>query len=523
MSEGIILAHDLGTTGNKASLYDSSGTLIASCYHPYETYYPKPGWVEQRPEDWWQAFVHSTRHVMDSANIPPDKIGGISFSGQMMSQIPVDSTGSPLQDSVCIWADHRSQEQADSISGRIGWSNFYSTTGAGMEIAIYPIAKILWLKENAPDVYSATHKFLGAKDVLINRLTGRLVTDYSEASNTGLLDIHTRRWASDMLEELGIDVDKLAEEILPSSSVVGRVAAAASQETGLKEGTPVVLGGGDVACAALGAGVIREGSVYNYIGSASWLAVASSKPILDEQMRPFSLCHVVPDMHVVQLAMFCAGVAYNWFKEQICLLEGAYAGLRDLDAFELMNELAAESPPGANGLIFLPDMRPGGAPHNNLRTHGALIGLTLAHGRGDILRAVLEGITFNIRLMADAMEKEVDVPFKEMRLIGGGSKGQLWREIEASVLNTPVCTFAAQQEANSLGAAIIAGVALGIFADFGDAVSRFVAVQQITQPVPENVAVYERLFPLFNRSYDALVGVNSDLVDFRNEQPADSD
>jgi xylulokinase len=522
MSDGVIIAHDLGTTGNKASLYDSSGRLIASHYHPYETFYPKPGWVEQRPEDWWQAFVNSTRRVMASANVSPGRIAGISFSGQMMSQIPVGRDGLPLQDNVCIWADHRSQKQADDISRRIGWSNFYNTTGAGMEIAIYPIAKILWLKENHPELYEKTYKFLGAKDIMVNRLTGRFVTDFSEASNTGLLDIHTRQWADDMLEELGIEVGKLAEEMLPSSSVVGKVGSTVSQETGFKEGTPVVLGGGDVACAALGAGVIREGSVYNYIGSASWLAVASSKPILDEQMRPFSLCHVVPEMNVVQLAMFCAGVAYNWFAEQICLLEGAYAGLRDLDTFELMNELAAKSPPGANGLIFLPDMRPGGAPHNNLRTHGALIGLTLAHGRGDILRAVLEGITFNIRLMADAMAKEVDVPFKEMRLIGGGSKSPLWREIEASILNMPVSTFAAQQEANSLGAAIIAGVALGIFTDFGDAVSRFIKVQQTTKPKPENVAVYKQLFPLFNKTYDALVGVNSDLVDFKNGQSAGS-
>jgi xylulokinase len=519
MKAAVILAHDMGTTGNKASLYDTTGRLVATYYHPYETYYPRPGWVEQRPADWWAAFVQSTRQVIKAAGIDVAQISGISFSGQMMSGVPVDGKGLPLQASTCIWADHRSQKEAETIAGKVGWSRYYGETGSGMEIAIYPIAKILWLKANAPELYKQAYMFLGVKDTIVNRLTGRFVTDFSEASNTGMFDIHNRTWAKEILQEVGIDRGKLPEEILPSATVVGKVTAAASQETGLKQGTPVVLGGGDVACAALGAGVIREGSVYNYIGSASWLAVASSKPVFDEAMRPFSLCHMVPDMYVVQLAMFCAGVAYNWFKEQLCWLESAYADRLQIDAFELMNKEAASSTAGAKGLIFIPDMRPGGAPHNNLKTHGALLGLTLSHTRGDVLRAVLEGITFNIRLMSEAMEARIGTPFKEMRLIGGGSKSSLWREIEASILNKPVSTLSAQQEANSFGAAITAGVALGVFRDFPEAVQRFIKVQQTTPPDRQMVETYRRLFPLFNKGYESLVSLNSDLVDFRDALP----
>lgn len=511
MEGKVILAHDFGTTGNKASLYDTDGRLVKSYYRPYATHYPQPGWVEQCPDDWWQALIDSTRDVLSAANIASLQILGLSFSGQMMAGIPVDKDGNTLQKSVMIWADHRSGEQAQSIRDKIGWERFYRTTGSGMEIALYPIAKILWLKEKSPEIYKNAYKFLNAKDILVQRLTGRFATDYSDASNTGLLDIHRKEWAVDIIREAGIDLDKLSEEILPSQTIVGKIGRQAAADIGLMEGTPVVLGGGDVACAALGAGVIQEGTAYNYIGSASWLAIACPSPIFDEKMRPFTLCHVVPDQYVVQLAMFSAGVAFEWFRDQVCWMEKSYAQQRGLDAYDLMTEEAFASAPGANGLLFLPNMRPGGAPHNNLNDRGALIGLTLAHKRGDILRAILEGITFNIRLMCEAMEKQAGAPFPELRMIGGGSKSALWRDIEASVLNKKIVTLSAHQEANSLGAAIIAGVGLGVFNSFDEGVQKYVRRREIIEPKEEMAKIYEQHYPIFNRAYSALCPVNDDL------------
>jgi xylulokinase len=518
MATRAILAHDFGTTGNKACLYDLEGRLLKSCYRPYPTHYPRPTWVEQCPEDWWQAFVLSTREVLSAASIDPAQILGVSFSGQMMAGIPVDRQGNTLEKNTMLWADHRSQRQGQLIREKIGWQAFYHATGAGMEIPLYPIAKILWLKENSPEVYEKTYKFLGAKDVLVQRLTGRFVTDYSDASNTGLLDIHRHAWAVDMIRDLGMDPNKLADEILPSPTVVGKVARQAAVETGLPEGTPVVLGGGDVACAALGAGVILEGSAYNYIGSASWLAVASSQPRFDDEMRPFTLCHVVPDRYVVQLAMFTAGVAFEWFRDQVCWTESSYAQHQGMETYDLMTQEAGASVPGANGLVFLPNMRPGGAPHNNLSDHGALVGLTLAHKRNDMLRAVLEGITFNIRLMCEAMEKQVGVRFPEIRMIGGGSRSALWREIEASILNKNILTLSAHQEANSVGAAIIAAVALGASASFEEAVGKYVRIQETTAPREEMAKAYERYFPVFNQAYSALAPVNDELNRLRGHE-----
>jgi xylulokinase len=511
MQGEVILAHDMGTTGNKASLYNLEGKLLQSCYHSYDTHYPRPTWVEQAPDDWWKAFIRSTKEVLATSRVNPSRVLGLSFSGQMMAGIPVDREGNVLQETTMIWADHRSQSQADFIKKNVGWEKFYRATGSGMEIPLYPIAKILWLKENEPEIYKKIYKFLGVKDLLILRLTGRFVTDYSDASNTGLLDIQRKSWASDILTPLGIDEDKLCDQVLPSTTIVGKVGKEVCKETGLREGTPIILGGGDVASAALGAGVIKEGSAYNYIGSASWLAVASSRPLFDEKMRPFTLCHVVPDMYVVQLAMFSAGVVYEWVRDQICRMESSNAKDHSKDPFDLMNQEAACSPPGANGLLFLPNLRPGGAPHNDLNDHGALLGLALAHKREDILRAVLEGITFNIRLMCEAMEKQIGVPFKELRLIGGGSKSTLWREIEANILNKPIVTLSAQQEANSMGAAITAGVALGVFESFEKATERYIKTRETTKPDESTQEVYQRQFPVFTQAYYSLVSVNNDL------------
>ena len=517
MQGKVILAHDFGTTGNKASLYDPDGQLIQSCYRPYATHYPQPTWAEQSPDDWWQALIDSTQEVLSASKITPSQILGLTFSGQMMAGIPVDQKGKILQKNIMLWADHRSGKQAQDIKDKVGWQTFYHTTGGGMEIALYPIAKILWLKEKFPEIYQKTHKFLGAKDVLVLRLTGRFVTDHSDASNTGLLDIHRKEWAADMVREVGIDLDKLSDEILPAHTSVGKVGKQAAKEIGLLEGTPVILGGGDVACAALGAGVVREGSAYNYIGSASWLAVAPPQPIFDDQMRPFTLCHVVPDRYVVQLAMFSAGVAFEWFRDQVCRMESSDAQQRGLDPYDLMTEEASTSVPGAQGLIFLPNMRPGGAPHNNLSDRGALVGLTLAHKREDILRAVLEGVTFNIRLMCEAMEEQVGVPFPELRMIGGGSKSALWREIEANILNKKIVTLTAHQEANSLGAAIIAGVALGLFESFDEGVEKYIKKKETIEPKEEIAKIYEQQFPLFNRAYSALCPVNDDLHRMSNQ------
>lgn len=501
MRDDVVLAHDFGTTGNKATLFKPDGTVLASHYLPYATEYPNPGWAEQDPDEWKRAFVGSTSVVLDQARIDRNHVAAVSFSGHMLGCIPVDRVGRVLRDRVFLWADHRSQAQAERIEQRIGWETFYRKTGGALELALYPAAKLQWIKEHEPDLYEKTHLFLGTKDYLVHWLTGRFVTDYSDASNTGLLDLERRCWAEELIEALGLDRAKLPDEILRSDIVVGRVSRDAAGETGLAEGTPVVLGGGDVPCAAVGAGVVEEGTAYNYIGSASWVAVAGRRGVFDTSMRPFNLCHLVPDMVVSQLATYSAGVVHEWFKDQICVSEVQESEHSGGNPFDAMDAEAAVSPPGARGLLFLPHMRGGGAPFHDLNTRGALLGLELGHRRADVLRAVLEGISLNIALIAQALEQGVRVPIEELRVVGGGAKSRTWLEILASAIGKPVATLTASQEANCLGAAMTAYVALGCHDDFIGAAASMIRIEDRVSPDPAASEVYERLAETFGEAY----------------------
>ena len=510
-SSSAVLAHDFGTTGNKATLFTPEGAVLASHYQPYPTEYTRPGWAEQDPEAWKRAFVGSTAIVLEQAGIDKSDVAAVSFSGHMLGCIPVDREGKLLRRRVFLWADHRSQDQAKLIEERIGWEAFYRKTGGGLELALYPAAKQRWIKENEPELYRKTYLFLGTKDYLVHWLTGRFVTDYSDASNTGLLDLKRRCWLDEIAEALDLDLHKLPEEILRSDGVVGHVSRKAAAATGLAVGTPVVLGGGDVPCAAVGAGVVDEGTAYNYIGSASWVAVAGRRGVFDVGMRPFNLCHLVPDMVVSQLATYSAGVVHEWFRDQICVSEVRDAERAGTNAFEAMDRDAASAPPGANGLLFLPHMRGGGAPFHDLNTRGALLGLELGHRRADVLRAVLEGISLNIGLLCRALEKGAGVPIEELRVVGGGAKSRTWLEILASAIDKPVATLAASQEANCLGAAMTAYVALGRYDDFGSAAECMIGIEDRVRPDPAASEAYRRLAEVFCEAYRQLSPIHEML------------
>ena len=514
MAKNIILSHDLGTSGDKASLYDENGKLLASTYFPYDAFYPQPGWVEQDPDSWWGAICQSTKKVIEEAGIANTQIAGISFSGQMMTLLPVSKDGKILMDRVIIWADSRSTEEGKFIEDTIGWEKFYRITGAGMAVPLYAIAKILWIKKHLPDVYKNTYKLLGIKDAMVQKLTGNFCTDFSEASNNGLFDIKKRCWSREIIDAIGLDYDKLPEKINHSTDVVGYVTAAAAAQTGLAEGTPVVIGGGDVSCAALGAGVVSEGNAYNCLGTASWFAVAVSDPMFDNLMRPFTLCHVIPDTYVVQLAMFSAGVAHEWVKINLCDAEAMLSKETGKGVYDQYDSKASKVPAGSNGLIFLPNMLPGGAPHNNLDDRGAFVGLKLSNTKDDMLRSVLEGVSFNIRLMCEAIEKQTGLNFEYVNFIGGGAKSVLWSNIQANILGKELRTLELQQEANSLGAAILAGIGLGIFSDFNTAAKEFIKVKDVYVPSAAETAVYNEIYPIFSEVYDALVPVNSKLKSF---------
>ena len=506
MSRDLVLAHDLGTTGNKATLVRVDGCLVGSAFHGYDTFYPAIGWAEQDPEDWWAAFQLTTARLMRESGADPARVAAVSFSGQMMGCLPVDRAGTPLRRSI-IWADQRGLKEAALLAERVGEERVYAITGHRIS-PTYSLEKLLWVRTHEPDVFKRTHRVLHAKDFLRLRLTGTAETDYSDASGMNLFDLGRKDWSDEILSAVGLGREILPE-VGPSTKVVGEIDRKSAEGLGLRAGTPVVMGGGDGPCAAVGAGVVAEGSAYNYIGSSSWIALAARTPVLDPDRRTFTFWHLDPDMVMPTGTMQSAGASYQWMRNQLCGLEVAEAERQGVSAYELMNRQAASVPAGCRGLLFLPYLMGERSPHWNPAARGVFLGLTLTHGRADMIRAVLEGVSFNLRIILDAFLRQgVRVP--TIRVIGGGAKGALWCQILADIMNRPIERLALLEEATALGAAIAGGVGAGVFRDFGVARS-IVKVAETYHPQPAVRDVYERQYEAFQEAYRALVPIYARL------------
>lgn len=498
MSDKFILAHDLGTTGNKASLFNNAGEALASSFFGYDTEFAQVNWAEQNPEDWWQAVCVSTKELLSQARVSENDIACITFSGQMMGCVAVDAKARALRNAI-IWADMRAEEEAEFLIEKAGWEETYRITGHRASSS-YSGAKFLWIRNNQPDLFSQAHKFIHAKDFIVARLTGNFVTDYSDASGMNLYDLKKKDWSDQILAAIELDRDRLPD-LHASTDVVGEVLPRVAEEVGLAPGTPVVIGGGDGSCAAVGAGVVRQGSAYNYIGSSSWIGIATSEPILDPKMRTFTWAHLVPDMFSPTGTMQAAGGSYQWVRNVVCEPEMLAAEKLDLDSYELMNMQVEGSPPGANDLLFFPYLLGERSPRWNPNARGVYFGLTMQHTRRDIIRATLEGITLNLKVILDAFEEQ-GANIEAMRVIGGGAQGSVWRRIMADIYEKPIVRPALLAEATSMGAALAGGIGVGIFPDFNFAETLTPIVDEI-HPNPELQPLYDRLYSIFNQAYEA--------------------
>jgi len=498
-----ILAHDLGTTGDKATLFDTGGAAIASAFKAYKTSYPRPGWAEQDAADWWWAVCDSTRELLSSSGIAPGDVAAVSFSGMMNGALLVDREGEPLHPAI-IWADQRATAEARFLADCCGFEEVYRRTGHRPG-ASYTAAKVLWLKRHQPDLYARASQILQAKDYAAYKLCGVFATDYSDASGTNLFDLERRAWAEEIVSAVGLDFHKLPP-VHPSTAVIGRVTSSAAAATGLLSGTPVVIGGGDGACATVGAGSVQPGEAYTYIGSSSWIAVTAERPLYDPQMRTFTFAHMVPGLYFPTGTMQCAGGSFDWL---VRLLDDQ--GNRGL--YSKLATAAETVPPGARGLLFLPHLIGERSPYWNPLARGAFDGLTTAHGRAEVARAVLEGVALNLKAILNAF-LEQGVSIQTMCLIGGGARNALWRRILADAYAMPILRPALLAEATSLGAAVAGGVGVGLFPDFNVA-HQFVRAEEGEQPDPARSQRYAALYELFRQTYTALAPIFEKLADFK--------
>lgn len=503
-----LLAHDLGTSGNKAVLYSTEGALIKSETYHYDTTYTNNNWAEQNPEDWWLAVCETTKHLLQDIN--PSDVVGISFSGQMMGCVCVDKDGKPLRKSI-IWADMRASEEVKLIQSRISEDEFYHITGHRISPS-YGGEKLMWVKRNEPEIYNATYKMLNAKDYILLKLTGRFISEYSDASSTCLLDLAKLEWSQRLLDVMELDYDKFPE-LLKSTDIAGYISEAMSKETNLAIGTPIVCGGGDGVCAAVGTGCIKEGIAHSCMGTSSWISITCKEPIFDEERKTFTWAHIVPGYVLPTGTMQSGGGASAWFIDTLCKYEKKDAEEQGLNLYDLLEEELAQTSVGSNGLLFLPYLLGERSPRWNPEAKGSFVGLKMEHEKKDMLRSVQEGVAMNLSMILDTFRK-YGKKINEMVVIGGGAKSACWRQILADVYQVEIWKPNYLDEATSMGAAITAGVGVGVFENF-EIIDKFLAMQERVQPIPENHKMYMELRELFNESYQQLETVFSKLTKYK--------
>lgn len=503
-----ILAYDLGTGGNKTCLYDVQGNCIAENFVAYQTYFPKSGWHEQRPEDWWSAVIESTRLLLARSQIDPEGIVALGISGHSLGVVPVDKSGNLLRQSTPIWSDARPIDEVNSFFNEVDEGEWYEITGNGFPAPLYSVFKIMWYRNHEPEMFEKIRHVIGTKDYINLKLTGQIATDYSYASGSGVYNLVEWQYSEKLVKASGLPAD-LFPPIYPSSKILGTLTKEAAAVLGLPESVRVVTGGVDNSCMALGARSFKEGRMYNSQGSSSWIAVASSKPLLDKQVRPYVFAHVVPGLFTSAIGVFSTGSSFRWVRDCLCQDLVMRAEELGVDVYDLMTGLASDAKPGANGLIFNPSLAGGSSLDSSINIRGAFLGLDLGHSRADIIRATMEGVAMELGKGLDELRK-LWLVGNEMVVVGGGGRSALWRQIHADSYRTTILKTNIDQQAAALGAAALAAVGVGLWVSF-DKIDEVHEIENITIPVPENVARYQELMEVSKKASQFLAELGDDL------------
>jgi len=487
-----IIAYDLGTGGCKASLYSDKGNCISDSFVPYETHYPKQGWHEQKPVDWWEAVVKTTNSLRSGANVPGQDISAIGISGHSLGLVPMSNEKGLLLENVPIWSDSRpTEKELAEFFSEIEEDEWYSITGNGFPPSLYTVFKLMWLRNNEPGTFAEIDTVLGTKDYINYKMTGVLATDYSYASGSGVFDLNNWKYSNRLVKASGLS-GTIFPEPKESTEILGPLTKKAAKELGLHENVKVVAGGVDNSCMALGAHCYKEGRIYNSLGSSSWIAVCSSKPLLNTKSRPYVFAHVVPGMFVSATAIFSAGTSFKWLRNNICqqLKE------EDGNIWEQMIAMAQSAPVGSNKLLFNPSLAGGTMIDKSPNIRGAFVGIDLSHTSNDIIRAVMEGISMSLRCALDELRCLTSVE-EEITVVGGGSISDFWRQIYANVYNATIVKTSIDEQVAALGAAALAAVGTGIWQDFSP-IDEVHKPESVKYPEEQENAVYEKLIPVFS-------------------------
>ena len=500
MTGPYVIGCDVGSQGTNCALYSADGTLVASSYQTYDLSFPFPGAAEQDPDLWPAAVVAGVREVLEQVPEGPSVVKGLSFGSQLDGMVVCDEDARPLRPAM-IWMDRRAEKQAAVVAERMPPETFYKLVGANLDSS-HAVFKALWVRDEEPEIWSDAAILMSPGTYVLREVAGAVAVDPSNASSLALLDPRTRRWSSEVLSVVDLS-EQLLPEVVDATNPISTITASFAEATGLDPSTIVAVGCGDEMAATLGAGVFEPGEVCDVVGTAEPVCAASSEPREDPTMLVECHPHADPGAWLLENPGFVSGGNLRWWRDQFAPIErGAEAeGLGD--AYDLLSMEAERIPPGAEGLVFLPCMQGAMAPEWNGAARGVFYGLTLAHSRAHMTRAILEGSAFALRDILEAMVA-AGLEVNRLTIVGGGAKGPLWRQIKADVTGLPV-RVPTSVETTATGAAILASVACELHGSVADAVNAFVAYRpEQHEPDPERREVYDEAYRRYRDTYAAL-------------------
>ena len=494
-----LLGIDIGTSACKAAIFDRSGEVIASASEEYPVDYPHPGWAEQDPQDWWRAVCTAVRR-MAADGVDLSEIAGIGIDGQSWSAIPVDQAGNVLAKTP-IWMDTRAQDICDEYNERVGADQIFQTAGNSLQPS-YTTAKILWYRRNLPEVYRRTYKILQSNSYIAFRLTGNMTQDISQGYGLHCFNMRTGTWDEKLCEALEIP-RALLPDIFPSHAVIGTVNSQAAKESGLTAGTPVAAGGLDAACGTLGAGVVHPGETQEQGGQAGGMSICIDTYQADPRL--ILGYHVVPGRWLLQGGTTGGGGVMRWLEREF----GAYereAGLsRQKSSLELFNEAAEAVSPGCDGMVFLPYMSGERSPIWDPDAKGVYYGMDFGKTKGHFIRAAMEGVAYSLHHNLE-IAREAGAEAEVLRAMGGSANSLLWTQIKSDITGKPI-VVPSSDTATTLGAAILAGVGVGMYGSFEEAVELTVKEKRRHEPNPEHREAYERNYQIYLELYEQLKGM----------------
>lgn len=486
----LLLSIDAGTTSVKVAVFDQTGRMVASSLQEYGLQTPAQDWVELPAHVYWQSAVAGIREVLANPQVSAESVVAVGVTSQGETIIPVDRDGHPLRNAI-VWLDNRAGEEAGRLSASFDLDRFYEITGLPDIIPTWPACKALWLRQHEPSTFAQTHKILLVEDYLLFRLSGRYATEGGVCTSSGYFDIRTGRWWDEMLDYVGLSAEQLPE-LLESGGVVGSLTSGAAKETGLAAGTLAVTGSMDQIAGAIGAGNIVPGIVSETTGTALVLAATVNEPLYDPQKRLPCYYHALPGKYLLLPYCQTAGMVFRWFRDQ-------FGGGQ---SYEQLVAIAGEVAAGSDGLIALPHLTGATSPQFNPRAKGVYYGITLQHTRAHFVRAILEAVAFVLRENVELLQ-ELGVDVRELISLGGAARSDQWLQIKADVtglpLRTPNC-----EEATSLGVAILAAVAVGLFPDVAAACREMVSLGSQVEPAQANRAAYADAFDRYRQLFTLL-------------------